>query len=354
MCQDDLECNTNTCDDGKSGRGLELYVPNVENMWFVRQMQEDPDTMAYNAGWDVSYDGYHPETGCIDLPETMWEKKHAQLVGHEPERFDALVRRREDSQFVGEVNFHYTQDKDWWDMGVLIYAPYRGRGYGRQSLELLLRRAFADCGVSKLHNSFETGCAAGMALHLNAGFERAGKSIGKRFGKEIELEELLLTRERYLLERSTVCLVSDPEEKERIAASVLAELPDWFGLPDSTAEYVACSRGMPFWAAKSNGEVLGFAVLKETAPQTGEIYVMGVRPQYHRSGLGRRLFDALYRGAKDHGYQFLQVKTVREGNYPEYDRTNAFYRSVGFTEFECFPTLWDAWNPCQVFVMAVN
>lgn len=28
-----------------------------------------------------------------------------------------------------------------------------------------------------------------------------------------------------------------------------------------------------------------------------------------------------------------------------------FYKSLGFKEFEVFPTLWDEWNPCQIYVM---
>lgn len=26
-------------------------------------------------------------------------------------------------------------------------------------------------------------------------------------------------------------------------------------------------------------------------------------------------------------------------------------RSLGFKEFEVFPTLWDEWNPCQIYIM---
>ena len=56
---------------------------------------------------------------------------------------------------------------------------------------------------------------------------------------------------------------------------------------------------------------------------------------------------------KESGYSFIQVKTVQMGKYEEYDHTNQFYISLGFKEFEVFPTLWDEWNPCQVYVMAV-
>ena len=47
------------------------------------------------------------------------------------------------------------------------------------------------------------------------------------------------------------------------------------------------------------------------------------------------------------------VLTVSGGKYEEYDDTNRFYLSLGFQEFEVFPTLWDAWNPCQIYIMTI-
>ena len=303
---------------------LELYVPELKDMWFVQQMQQSPETMAYNAGWEVSYNGYHPDTGCIDFPEEEWPEKYAVLVGHEPESFYALVRQKPDGQFVGEVNFHYAPEEDWWDMGVLIHAPFRGKGYGHMALELLLRKAFVDCGIARLHNDFETTRDAGLSIHLAAGFKPCGKTQWTRFGRPIELQELLLTREQYFAARTKIRMISCPEEKGQIAASILADLPDWFGLPKYTANYVAQSKTMPFWAVEHAGITLGFASMKETGPQTAEIFVMGVRPHYHRCGMGKRLFLTLQDHAKEQGYRFLQVKTVQTGHYAEYDRTTAF------------------------------
>lgn len=42
------------------------------------------------------------------------------------------------------------------------------------------------------------------------------------------------------------------------------------------------------------------------------------------------------------------------GHYEDYDQTNRFYQALGFVELECFPTLWDEANPCQVYVMEVK
>ena len=81
---------------------------------------------------------------------------------------------------------------------------------------------------------------------------------------------------------------------------------------------------------------------------------MGVLEPCHRKGYGRALVDAAVAYARQTGYEFMQVKTVQMGKYEEYDRTNRFYLSCGFKEFEVFPTLWDEWNPCQIYVLSLN
>ena len=94
--------------------------------------------------------------------------------------------------------------------------------------------------------------------------------------------------------------------------------------------------------------------MKETSRYAVEIYVMGVKKEYQRLGIGGKLFQAFYKYAQKKGYEFIQVKTVREGMYPEYDLTNKFYQKVGFRELECLQELWDEANPCQVYVMNVE
>ena len=147
--------------------------------------------------------------------------------------------------------------------------------------------------------------------------------------------------------------VEKPDEREAAAREVLEALPDCFGIPESREAYIRDSRAQPFWADLEDGAVRGFLALKETSPYTAELAVMGVLPAYHRQGIGRALFAAFHQYAREKGYAFLQVKTVQEGCYASYDQTNAFYRSLGFRELECFPTLWDRQNPCQIYIRNV-
>lgn len=147
--------------------------------------------------------------------------------------------------------------------------------------------------------------------------------------------------------------IENGSQKEQIARRILEDLPDWFGLEQSRETYIRESKDQSFFTAVENGKTLGFLCLKETGKDTLELSVMGVLKEYHHRGIGRKLFETARSFAKEKGYSFLQVKTVQMGHYREYDATNAFYLSLGFKELEVFPTLWDPWNPCQIYVMAL-
>ena len=94
------------------------------------------------------------------------------MVGQEPERFYAYIKRSADGAWIGDVNFHYNPAKDWWDMGIVLYAPYRGKGYAVPALKLMLEHAFRDCGISRIHNDFEVARneISAWETHRRAGF----------------------------------------------------------------------------------------------------------------------------------------------------------------------------------------
>jgi GNAT superfamily N-acetyltransferase len=149
-------------------------------------------------------------------------------------------------------------------------------------------------------------------------------------------------------------MLDDRQEKQRVARVILEALPEWFGIPEARENYIRESADEIMLVSSEGGEPDGFLCLKETGRDTLELAVMGVLKEYHRQGVGTALVRAAKRIARERGYSFLQVKTVQMGRYPEYDATNRFYLSLGFKEFEVFPTLWDEWNPCQIYVMSVD
>lgn len=146
--------------------------------------------------------------------------------------------------------------------------------------------------------------------------------------------------------------ITQPDEKTQIVEEILLDLPDWFGLPDSTKEYIEQSKQLVLFSAYNEHQLTGFITLKETSLDTCEIHCMGVKKEYHHMGIGKLLFQQFESYAKDK-YEYIQVKTVDEGKYPEYDQTISFYKSVGFKKLEVFPTLWDEWNPCLIMIKKI-
>lgn len=55
-------------------KNITLYVPSLDDYWYEQRVQSNPLSMNYNAGYDVSYYGYHYDTGCIDFPKEKWKE----------------------------------------------------------------------------------------------------------------------------------------------------------------------------------------------------------------------------------------------------------------------------------------
>lgn len=148
--------------------------------------------------------------------------------------------------------------------------------------------------------------------------------------------------------------IYEPQMKEIVVRKILEALPYWFAMEEGREQYIKESAKQICIGAVEDTEYIGFLCLKETGKDTLELAVMGVLKEYHRQGIGREMFMMAKNIAREKGYSFLQVKTVQMGKYKDYDDTNRFYISLGFKEFEVFPTLWDEANPCQIYVMSVE
>ncbi len=147
--------------------------------------------------------------------------------------------------------------------------------------------------------------------------------------------------------------IENKDEKERISRLILESLNKWFEIEESREMYIRQSVDKVFFGAFDEDKAVGFLYLKPTGKDTVELAVMGVLEEYHRNGVGRILFENAEKAAKNAGFSFIQVKTVKMGTYDDYDKTNKFYQVVGFKEFEVFPELWDEQNPCQIYVKSL-
>lgn len=173
---------------------LYLHIPTFEELWYRRKMMQDPDTMSYNRGYRLDLEGYDNETGCIAFPEKDWADWYAYFIGQEPERYYAYIVRASDDVFIGEVNVHKNQTADWYEMGIVLEAKYRGRGYAAEALKLLLEHAFEEMGADAVHNDFEVERAAAVRTHLNAGFTECRQENG--------ILELMISKEQYLSQKA--------------------------------------------------------------------------------------------------------------------------------------------------------
>ena len=168
---------------------LSLYIPQFHELWYRRQMMEDPATMDYNRGYDLSIPGYHPDTGCIDFPESAWKEWFDRWIHREPEKFYAYIVRKSDGEWLGEVCLHRRGGENAYEIGIVLEGKYRCMGYASIALELLLQHAFCQMQAEAVYNRFESSRKAALRIHRSAGF------VPMRTENGIPL--LCLSKERY-------------------------------------------------------------------------------------------------------------------------------------------------------------
>ena len=162
---------------------LKIYIPRLEDYWYEQKLQSDPNTMSYNAGWDVSYDGYHYDTGCIDFPKSKWEDTFNKRKNEN--KFFAYLKDTNINEYVGYINYHYNENENKYYCGILIESKYRGKGYSKPGLKLLCDYA-KEHGVTELYDDFEID-RNGIKIFEDLGFKIVSKYNAKKFGKDIEI-----------------------------------------------------------------------------------------------------------------------------------------------------------------------
>jgi GNAT superfamily N-acetyltransferase len=148
--------------------------------------------------------------------------------------------------------------------------------------------------------------------------------------------------------------IEDKKMKQEIARDILYDLPEWFGIPESTEAYIKDSADMVFYAAYNGSISCGFVAIQRHFKNSAEINVMGIHKEYHRKGIGIQLIKKACEWCLEEEIEFLQVKTLAD-THPDihYGKTREFYKAVGFEEIEVFPDLWGKENPCLMLMKHV-
>lgn len=164
-------------------KNISLYVPKIEDYWYEQKVESDPLSMSYNAGYDVSYFGYHYDTGCIDFPEDKWQGIYDKRV--KENRYFAYIKDNDINEFVGYVNYHYNKNDDRYDCGIVIESKYRSKGYSKNALKLLCKEA-KNAGIKELYDNFEIDRKNTLVTFESLGFKIVEKQTWKKFGKEVQ------------------------------------------------------------------------------------------------------------------------------------------------------------------------
>lgn len=149
---------------------IKLHIPQISELYYRRHLISDKDTMSYNAGWGDNGSGCYYQS----MEQVLeWYKYWNNDSGN----YYAYIVRGEDDSFVGEVNLHWNNNLKRHIVGVTIEAKYRGYGYAKEALLLLVEKAFFEFGIENLSDDFPADRIAAEKTYSSVGFVRINKEI---------------------------------------------------------------------------------------------------------------------------------------------------------------------------------
>jgi len=140
-------------------------------------------------------------------------------------------------------------------------------------------------------------------------------------------------------------------EKAAVCEPILRSLPQWFGIEEAIVHYVGEIEHLPTFLAYQADPVIGFLSVKIHNSYAAEVYVMGIRAEAQRHGIGQALMQQAEAFLRGQAVEYLQVKTLAP-SHPDlnYAKTRAFYLAVGFRPLEELTELWGEQNPCLLMI----
>ena len=163
-------------------KNISLHEPSIEEYYYEEKIQSDPKTMSYNAGYDVSYYGYHYDTGCIDFPKDRWQLKYDYRKNNDV--FFRYIKDNNTNNYIGYVYYQFNKEEKRYECGILIEYDYRGKGYSKDALRLLCNEA-SNNGIKELYDNFEIERGNTLNLFLSVGFKVVEETTWKKFNKDV-------------------------------------------------------------------------------------------------------------------------------------------------------------------------
>ena len=149
--------------------------------------------------------------------------------------------------------------------------------------------------------------------------------------------------------------IHDNNKKSEYTNTILRKLPEWFGNEKGLLEYINTVKNKPFFAAFDNENCVGFFFGKIHYNRTGDLYVLGIDPNYHGKGIGTLLYKEMEKYFTDKKCEYIILKTLSEVvEYKPYLKTKEFYKKMGFKELITLTEMWDKENPCLIMIKNIQ
>lgn len=143
---------------------IQLIKPEFKELSFRQKLIGDAETMAYNKKWG----------GAIAFPPEKWSQWYECWVGAPDRRFYRYIYSQKYAAFVGEVAFRFDKALQCYICDVLVQHCYRGQGFGRAGLLLLLDEARRQ-GISVIYDNIAPDNPA-IRLFRRCGFVEAWRN----------------------------------------------------------------------------------------------------------------------------------------------------------------------------------
>ena len=168
--------------DEMTDNGIELHRPSLNELSFRELMLSDEETMSYNRAWG----------GTVPFPMEDWADWYEYwVVNAGVKRFYRYIKDSSSGEFIGEIAYHYDEERQIHVADVIVFSQHRNKGYGTKALRLLCEEA-ADRGVEVLYDDIAID-NPGISIFLREGFS-----------EEYRTNEIIMLRKDLRIDTQTV------------------------------------------------------------------------------------------------------------------------------------------------------
>ena len=264
-----------------------------------------------------------------------------------------VVIEKESGNRIGECKLGWPNEDGISITDIKLLPDYWGKGYGREIKKALCKYLFSKTSCKIIEATPNVNNVASQKMQIACGGKEIRRGVHhfppkmKNVTEDVYCIIYHIYKKDWLEINMRIKKIKKKVERSRICKEIIESLPNWFGLESANQEYIERSADTDFYAAYMFDKVIGFFSIISHFPQTSEIYVCGVLPDFHRLGIGRKLLRSVEDDLRKKKKKFLTVKTL-SSSHPDkgYAQTREFYKSCGFVPIEEFKELWGKENPC--------